>query len=57
MEYTRSDTNDEEFFWDLVEGINILGCDCLLWREKNYIYETNHDCLCGYNKSSDDFSR
>ena len=35
--------NNKYEFQDLVEGVKNLECDCILWRDENYIHQTKHD--------------
>ena len=47
MESSWGGTNYEEYFQYIVEGVNNRECDCILWRENNYINQTKHDGICG----------
>ena len=50
-------TNYEEYFQDIVEGINKLECYFILWIYENYIQQTNHDGICWYKNDGMDYSR
>ena len=57
MESGWSGTNYEEYFQDIVEGINKLERYFILWIYENYIQQTKHDGICGYKNAGMDSSR
>ena len=57
MESNWGGLNYEPYYQGLVELVNIMECDCLLWRYENYIHQTKHDGLCGQQKVYMDYSR
>ena len=43
MESSLVGPNFEYDLKDIVEVVKNLDCDCILWRDDNYIHQNNHD--------------
>ena len=48
MESSWVGINYEEYFHDIIKIVKNLESDCIICREKNYIHQTKHDGICGY---------